>query len=249
MADMVSVLAAYAVAENQTADVVTMDTEKLETLKEVFWTIHTITWYVMDDDEGVSTLFIELTHKEPEEIPDLFGWNASQRSAFTALLLERALIAELISDDLSAAFSEVPYGGFSYAGSGLLLWPVPGRSHVSSEMGYRIHPVDGYRKLHTGMDIPAPTGTQVVAAADGLVVRAGWYGSYGNVVMIDHGSIGGEHLVTLYAHNSAVLVSAGDTVAAGDAISLIGSTGRSTGPHCHFEVRVGGAYQNPRGWL
>ena len=95
------------------------------------------------------------------------------------------------------------------------------------------------------MDIGAAAGTNVLAANDGTVIKAGWNNSYGNLVMIDHG--GG--IVTLYAHNSKLLVSTGDVVAKGQAIALVGSTGQSTGPHIHFEVRVNGEYQNPRNWL
>jgi murein DD-endopeptidase MepM/ murein hydrolase activator NlpD len=99
--------------------------------------------------------------------------------------------------------------------------------------------------MHTGMDIPAPTGTKVVAANSGSVMMAGWNNSYGNVVMIDHGG----KIVTLYAHNSSLAVKEGQKVKQGDVIAYVGSTGSSTGPHCHFEVRVNGDYQNPRKWL
>ncbi|MDR2156469.1 MAG: M23 family metallopeptidase, partial [Clostridiales Family XIII bacterium] len=100
--------------------------------------------------------------------------------------------------------------------------------------------------LHAGIDIPAPTGTPIRAAGDGAVIFAGWNsGGYGYMVMIDHGS----GIVTLYAHNSSVAVSAGQTVTRGQTIAYAGSTGDSTGPHCHFEVRVYGTPQNPRQWL
>ena len=85
----------------------------------------------------------------------------------------------------------------------------------------------------------------MLAANSGTVIKAGWNNSYGNVIMIDHG--GG--IVTLYAHNSKLLVTTGDVIARGQVIALVGSTGNSTGPHIHFEVRVNGEYQNPRNWL
>jgi murein DD-endopeptidase MepM/ murein hydrolase activator NlpD len=132
-----------------------------------------------------------------------------------------------------------PYSG------GVMLWPVEGYSRISSSFGYRIHPIFNVQKLHTGIDIPAPTGTAARAASDGIVIYADWLGSYGKAVMIDHG--GG--IVTLYAHNSSILVSEGETVSRGQSISKIGSTGNSTGPHLHFEVRKNGAYVDPIPWL
>lgn len=135
-------------------------------------------------------------------------------------------------------------GTGAYIG-GIMAWPTPGVTRVTSEFGYRIHPILKVSKLHTGIDIGCPSGTTVVAANAGTVIKAGWNNSYGNMVMIDHG--GG--IVTLYAHNSSLLVSTGAKVERGDAIAKSGSTGMSTGPHLHFEVRVNGEYQNPRNWV
>lgn len=139
--------------------------------------------------------------------------------------------------------------GSSNAGStptsGRMNWPVPGHSRVSSPYGYRIHPISGRSSLHTGIDIPAPAGANVVAASSGTVIKSGWYGGYGLVVMIDHG--GG--IVTLYAHNSSTVARAGQSVGAGSVIAKVGSTGNSTGPHCHFEVRRGGRHIDPLPWV
>lgn len=135
-------------------------------------------------------------------------------------------------------------GDQAYAG-GTFCWPSASSTRVTSEFGYRIHPILKVKKLHTGIDIGAAAGTNVLAANSGTVIKAGWNNSYGNVVMIDHG--GG--IVTLYAHNSKLLVSTGDVVSRGQVIALVGSTGDSTGPHIHFEVRVNGEYKDPRGWL
>lgn len=120
-------------------------------------------------------------------------------------------------------------------------WPLPGRYEISSPYGYRTHPITKQRKLHTGIDLPAPTGTAIQAAGDGEVIYAGWYGAYGNAVVIDHG----EGTSTLYGHQSRIAVSNGDTVKAGQVIGYVGSTGWSTGPHLHFEVRVGGNPTDP----
>lgn len=132
---------------------------------------------------------------------------------------------------------QIPSGGG-------LMWPLSGYSRISSPFGYRVHPVLGTRKFHSGCDIPAPAGTPVHAAKAGVVITASYLGSYGNVVMIDHGD-----KVTVYAHNSSLKVRVGQQVSQGQVISLVGSTGRSTGPHCHFEVRVGGKAVNPLGYL
>ena len=125
-----------------------------------------------------------------------------------------------------------------------MTWPVPGYSRISSPFGYRIHPILGYKKFHSGVDIPAPSGTPVVAANDGVVISATFMNGYGNVVMIDHGDT-----VTVYAHNSSLKVHTGQHVSRGQVISLCGTTGLSTGPHVHFEVRVGGKVVNPLGYI
>lgn len=126
-----------------------------------------------------------------------------------------------------------------------MIWPAPGYSRVSSPFGYRIHPIFGTRKMHTGIDISAPMSANIVAATDGVVQSAGGLGGYGNAVIIDHG--GG--IATLYAHNSKLLVSAGQSVQRGQVIAKAGSTGYSTGPHLHFEVRKNGTYINPLPWI
>ena len=121
--------------------------------------------------------------------------------------------------------------------------PVNGR--ISSDFGLRRHPISGEMKFHEGIDIAAPTGTPVRAVADGTVVFSGKAGGYGNMVVVRHA--GGVE--TAYAHNSRNLVRAGQRVASGQTISLVGSTGSSTGPHVHFEVREDGEKINPHIYL
>lgn len=128
---------------------------------------------------------------------------------------------------------------------GTFVWPCPSSHYITSSFGWRIHPILKYKKYHTGVDIGASSGQSILAAGSGTVIKAAVYGGYGNCVMIDHG--GG--IVTLYGHASRLLVSQGQVVAAGQKIALVGSTGNSTGPHLHFEVRVNGDYVNPMGYF
>ena len=131
----------------------------------------------------------------------------------------------------------------SVNGSGRFIWPIHGE--ITSPYGWRTHPIFGTQIFHSGIDIAADYGDPILAADSGTVVYAGWMGGYGNAVMIDHG--GG--LVTLYGHNTAVLVSEGQAVDKGQVIAHAGSTGYSTGPHCHFEVRLHGETVNPMSYL
>lgn len=139
-------------------------------------------------------------------------------------------------------------GGTVYTG-GKLNWPVPAKAASSSSLssGFvnRVSPITGRREHHTGYDIPAPYGSAIVAAESGTVIYSGWMSGYGNTIMISHG--GG--LVTLYGHNSSLVVSKGQTVSRGQTVAKCGSTGWSTGNHCHFEVRVNGGAVSPASYL
>jgi murein DD-endopeptidase MepM/ murein hydrolase activator NlpD len=122
--------------------------------------------------------------------------------------------------------------------------PVAG-GNLGSSFGWRIDPFNGRSALHTGLDFPSDTGTAILAAAGGIVVTQEFHPSYGNMVEVDHGN----ELVTRYAHASRVLVKKGDLVKRGQKIAEVGTTGRSTGPHLHFEVLVEGVYQDPQKFL
>lgn len=128
-------------------------------------------------------------------------------------------------------------------GSGVFIWPTSGP--ITSPFGYRIHPIFGTQIYHSGIDIGVDTGTPIMAADSGVVVEADWLGGYGYAVVIDHGN----GLSTLYGHNSELAVSPGQSVQQGQVIAYAGSTGYSTGPHCHFEVRVDGSPVDPMGYL
>ena len=131
----------------------------------------------------------------------------------------------------------------SLAGPGTVSWPVSGT--ITSPFGMRFDPVQHRYQLHAGIDIAAPQGTTISAAADGRVIFAGWYGGYGNAIVIDHG--GGTS--TLYGHCSQIFVSVGQDVQRGQAIGAVGMTGDATGPHVHFEVRRDGKPVDPLGYL
>jgi murein DD-endopeptidase MepM/ murein hydrolase activator NlpD len=154
------------------------------------------------------------------------------------------------SDNISAMIRQrVAYlppqrpGDIVIEGNGSLSFPV--RAPITSHFGWRTHPVLGTRRLHAGTDFGADTGTPIRAAGAGRVIYAGWQGGYGNTVIIDHG----QGMTTLYGHCSQIYASDGQTVQQGEAVAAVGSTGMSTGPHLHFEVRVGGEPQNPLAYL
>ena len=156
-------------------------------------------------------------------------------------------------DEYNTRFAEINAEILSLAMEGLdtqyiggeLAWPVPGYTRITSKYGMRTHPITGVYKLHTGVDISAPTGANFIAANDGVVTKAGMNSAYGNMVIIDHG--GG--ISTLYAHGSEILVEVGQIVKRGEPILKVGSTGYSTGPHAHFEVRIDGVVTDPMPYI
>lgn len=131
--------------------------------------------------------------------------------------------------------------------SGKMTWPIPGYRNITSNFGYRMHPIYHTWKLHSGIDVGAPTGAKFVAADSGTVLIAsyGYNGGYGNYVVISHGN----GITTRYAHGTTILVSAGQKVTKGTPVLTVGSTGASTGPHAHFEVRVNGTAVNPLNYI
>lgn len=134
--------------------------------------------------------------------------------------------------------------GRKYDG-GVFTWPAPSYTRISDDYGNRMHPILGIQKFHNGIDMAAPGGTPILAAYDGKVVAADYSSSMGNYVMIDHG----DSLYTIYMHASALYVSKGQEVSKGAKIAAVGTTGRSTGNHLHFSVRLNGSYVNPWSYL
>ncbi len=171
------------------------------------------------------------------------------RENFIAKLSDDEKNLQAKIDEINKQYEEVNQQILALAQNGIdtayiggeLAWPVPGYTRITSKYAMRVHPITGQYKLHTGVDIGAPLGANFVAANDGVVVKAGPNVAYGNMVIIDHG--GG--ISTLYAHGSEILVEVGQTVKRGDSILKVGSTGYSTGPHAHFEVRISGVTTDP----
>ena len=125
----------------------------------------------------------------------------------------------------------------------------PIQGHITSPFGWRIHPIFNSRTFHSGVDIGGPNYGPIKASNSGKVIYTGWYGGYGKVVIIEHGIVGGKPVSTLYAHMSSVKAVNGQSVKKGDVIGYEGTTGYSTGPHCHFEVRENGKPSNPNGYV
>ena len=163
-------------------------------------------------------------------------------ASITAMLQQRA--AERAAAAAAAASQGGGGSGATWVqGTGQLAAPVV--APITSDFGWRIHPIYGTRRLHAGTDFGVDEGTPVHAADGGVVVEAGWVSGYGYTVIIDHGN----GMSTLYAHNSDVAVSPGQTVSKGQVVSYSGNTGGSTGPHLHFEVRINGEPTDPMGYL
>ena len=174
----------------------------------------------------------------------MYAQAESQKQALQAQI--DAKVAELVAQEQAAKQAAAAAGQPAYnpaaavGATGSMMWPAVGHG-ISSPFGYRIHPITGQYKLHTGVDINVGYGTPVYAADGGTVILAGWNGGYGNCIVINHGN----GLTTLYGHLSSINVSVGQSVGRGQTIGLVGSTGNSTGPHLHWEVAVNGQRVNP----
>lgn len=181
-----------------------------------------------DDTEDKKELALKEVAEQEERV-------AQAKREYAAWLEEQARKNQDPDATVAAKLAEINVTGFT--------WPIPGYNTITSQFGMRMHPILGYEKLHDGTDISGPdiNGKPIVAAYSGTVVLAQSYWGYGNCVKIDHGG----SIQTLYAHASAILVSVGQYVNAGDTIALVGSSGNSTGPHLHFSLIVKGEFVNP----
>ena len=167
------------------------------------------------------------------QVAQIESLSAAEEAELESLIVEREreIEAERRAEGIA--------GGVESGGGGMFSWPVTGT--ITSPFGWRSNPFGGAPEFHQGLDIAAPMGTTVTAAASGTVIMAQWYGGYGNYILIDHG--GGYS--TGYGHLSAIYVSNGQSIQRGQAIGAVGSTGQSTGPHLHFEVRIAGKPVDP----
>lgn len=226
-----------------TKEMVQLCKEELEAEKEV---LDEAKAAVEAEEKNVSTLISEkeaqitavssdISNKEAaiQEYEDMI---ASQNAEIAAL--EKAVAEEKARLAAENAQARVYNGG-------MFAWPCPGYTRISDEYGNRMHPILGIEKFHNGIDLAAPGGSSILAAYDGDVVAAAYSGTMGNYIMIDHGS----GLYTIYMHCSALYVSKGQSVAKGQSIAAVGSTGRSTGNHLHFSVRLNGSYVSPWNYL
>ncbi len=207
-----------------------------------------------DEQDKLVAGILELEKESKSKLAELNEARAEKAALLEKYQKEQAVYENLIDEleeESRKLESEVrrlqaqymQSGGPVIRGSGRFVWPARGR--ISSKYGYRVHPIFRTRRMHSGLDIAAPTGTPIVSADSGRVIFAGWRGGYGNTVIVDHG--GGTS--TLYGHCSRIFVKTGQSVSQGQRIAAIGSTGNSTGPHLHFEVRINGSPRNPQSYL
>lgn len=190
------------------------------------------------DIEAASQLLIELE----DDIAEYEAFYAEKEAIEAEVDAEiRELLAEL---EAQQAAAEAAGQAGNITGTGTYIWPLPGYS-PGSAYGWRLHPILGVMKFHAGEDIGAPSGTPILAADSGVAYPAVNPGGYGNYVLINHG----DGRSTLYAHMTSYCVSYGETVTQGQVIGYVGSTGLSTGPHLHFEVRVNGNTTDPKSYF
>lgn len=231
-----------------------LDEENLDRLRTTLWDMNEVDHRIeaqshdveVPGEEGNTStetitetvLVIELTHRSPEEMRDEYDFNARQNEYLSLLLAENTapLWGKLLGGFSTGGGEVMTPGSDASLADGRLQWPLPVPGTITSPQGYRTDPITGEVSYHSGTDIAVPEGTPILAAANGTVTIANgldsWGGSYGYHVKLDHG--GG--LTTLYAHCSSICVTVDQQVKAGQVIAYVGHTGRTMGPHLHFEV-------------
>ena len=236
---------------------------RMDLLKRVIHEDYELVHTVLDEKQEIETRQAELEKDKKTQAEEEQKTRAAREVMEQKVAKQKALIEKMKSDkavfdqqydELMAASKQIadmirgshyrvePSSGGG-SGSGGMIWPISGP--ITSEFGWRTHPITGDQRFHSGLDIGGDYGIPVHAAQGGTVTYAGWVSGYGNTVIIDHG--GG--ITTLYGHNQSLAVSEGQSVSQGQTISYCGSTGNSTGPHCHFEVRQNGEPVSPYGYL
>lgn len=233
-------------------DIMLFDKEALDRLQDIQLQIQD-EMAVIDENREAQEDVVALQQEKVDEMYALLAEKeAIMRSYENDVAKQEELIAAFEAADRDVinminqlTTSDEPY----YTGDGSLGWPVPSKTASSSSLSsgfvQRTNPVTGKWESHSGYDIPASYGAAIVAAEAGKITYSGWMNGYGYTIIIDHG--GG--LTTLYGHNSSLNVSVGDMVARGQQVAGCGSTGMSTGNHCHFSVLVNGAYVSPESYL
>lgn len=249
------VLAVYAVKTTTSTEngneVATMDNAKMDLLRQVISDMNQIscsveprqtTETVTEKDEygndvtktktvTKNILKVAITQLTPDQIAEQYNFNDEQKKQLSELLSPEY---DELWDTITGNSGVVLTGNSTYIPTDIFAWPLLENGSLSSPFGYRTDPISGEVSLHGGTDISMPTGSPILAAADGVVVAAQWHNSYGNYVKIQHAGV----FSTLYAHCSAIHVTVGQQVRQGEVIADVGATGRVTGAHLHFEVRI-----------
>ncbi len=195
-----------------------------------------------EEEAALKALLAEKNKELSAVTADIKGKESAIAEYEAQIKAENAAIAALekeVAADKASLATRRTYDG------GMFTWPCPGYTRISDNFGMRTHPILGVKMMHNGLDLAASSGTAILAAYGGSVVAADYNSSMGNYIMINHGS----GLYTIYMHCSALSVSKGQEVSAGTRIGSVGSTGRSTGPHLHFGVRLNGSYVSPWNYL
>ena len=255
--DVLAVFSSYVAGSKQGAPVAALTEKQVDKLREIMWAMNAVDYSIhpetatietTDEDGNLTTteitetvLVIKLTHKAPDEMAVDYHFTTRQNT-YLQLLQDpqyEELWAELLGG-FAQGGGEVMSPDSTRTPTGTLQWPLPVAGTITSQFGHRVDPITGEVSSHTGTDIACAEGTPILAAADGIVTVANgldsWGGSYGYYIQIDHGN----GLETLYAHCSAICVTTGQQVQAGEVIGYVGHTGRATGSHLHLEVRING---------
>ncbi|WP_026517437.1 murein hydrolase activator EnvC family protein [Butyrivibrio sp. MC2021] len=222
-----------------TTELIRVTKEALEEEKE---TLDTMKASCEEEQANLESLLNAKSQELNSVNADISNKEAAIAEYEAQIKAENAAIAALereVEADKAALYSRYTYDG------GMFTWPCPKYTRISDNYGMRMHPTLGIEKMHNGIDLAAPSGSPILAAYQGTVVAASYEASMGNYIMINHGA----GLYTIYMHCSALYVSKGQDVTAGTKIAAVGTTGRSTGNHLHFGVRLNGAYVSPWNYL